>query len=160
MDPPQDTQENVRKVSEKSIELELKESLLKAQLERGKNPSPTAEQLNDLQGQVDIAINQIKDLNIKIGELEGGLEMVAKHAGTQMQPNQLKEMPTNPAEITQKLLKLAEHIIVLEKEVSHLRAAEKSRNAATEPDTDANPSASSPSTPNPSSQKKPPIMPL
>lgn len=96
-------------------------------------PEPTASEamdrtvvmpqgLAEVQGQLEIAFSQIKMLNKRIHTLETELESVSRQSVTRLEPNQLKEAPMNPADFTQKLLKLAEHVIVLEKEVARMKS--------------------------------------
>jgi hypothetical protein len=76
--------------------------------------------MGEIQGQLEIAFTQLKSLNKRIYELEVALSEVAQPAATPLELNNLKEPPMNPADFTQKLLKLAEHVIVLEKNMSKL----------------------------------------
>lgn len=78
--------------------------------------------MGEMQGQMEIAFSQIKNLNRKVYQLETELESVSRIAATKLDVNELKEAPMNPGDFTQKLLKLAEHVIVLEKEVARLKA--------------------------------------
>ncbi|MCG3203375.1 MAG: hypothetical protein KCHDKBKB_00031 [Elusimicrobia bacterium] len=75
----------------------------------------------EIQGQIEIVFSQIKTLNRKVAQMESEMESLARTASAKLETNELKEAPMNPAEFTQKLLKLAEHVIVLEKEVSRLK---------------------------------------
>lgn len=79
----------------------------------------------EIQGQMEIAFSQIKSLNKKFNELESLLESLARQNASRLEPNELKEPPLNPADFTQKLLKLAEHVIMLEKEMSRLKIESK-----------------------------------
>lgn len=90
----------------------------------------------DLQAQFEIAITQIKQLNKKVFELERQIETLGSRSQAQLEPNELKEPPMDAGDFTKKLLKVVEHVIVLEKEVARLRE---------------NPASTS---------AKPPIMPL
>jgi hypothetical protein len=90
--------------------------------------------MGEIQGQMEIAFSQIKNLNKKVAQLEAELESVARHTTANLDPNQLKEPPINAADFAQKLLKLAEHVIALEKEMARIKAS--------------------------STQIKPPVMPL
>jgi hypothetical protein len=94
----------------------------------------------DLQAQFEIAISQIKQLNKKVFELERQLETLSTRADVSLEPNELKEPPADPADYTKKLLKVVEHVIVLEKEMAKLRSEKE-------------PSG-------PAAGHKPPIMPL
>ncbi len=49
-----------------------------------------------------------------------------------LEPNELKEPPMDAADFTKKLLKVVEHVILLEKEVANLKA-QKEQSAATPP---------------------------
>jgi len=117
--------------------------------------------INDLQSQIEIAYSQIKNLNHKMSDLDQQVELLERHQNVKLETNELKEPPTDPADFTQKLLKLAEHVIMLEKEVSRLRSASKSSqplNPSDPPQTQQNPSP--PVSENPPNPSKPPIMPL
>jgi hypothetical protein len=92
----------------------------------------------DLQAQFEIAINQIKQLNKKVFELERQIETLGSRSESKLEVNELREPPMDANDFTKKLLKVVEHVIVLEKEVARLR----------QPSEEANPTA------------KPPIMPL
>ncbi len=114
--------------------------------------------MGEVQGQLEIAFTQIKTLNKKIAQLESELETLSRNAATKLETNELKEVPMNPADFTQKLLKLAEHVIVLEKEVARMKTGSKSpgngnggttSNVAAPVEVPAEPAA-----------PKPPIMPI
>lgn len=105
----------------------------------------------DLQAQIDIVIAQLKNLNKKMGDMEDKIDAMEKHAEVRIEPNELKDPPANAADYMQKLLKLAEHVIVLEKEVGRLRSRETSNTSASP--TRAKPAPSS-------TPPKPPIMPV
>jgi len=115
--------------------------------------------INDLQAQIEIAFSQIKNLNIKTNDIEQLMDLMARQKEVQLEPNQLKELPMDPADFTKKLLKLAEHVIVLEKEMARLRAGTRPQTPAAR----ANPSnlvTSPQATVKPKPPLKPPIMPL
>ncbi len=99
----------------------------------------------DLQAQFEIAITQIKHLNRKVNELEQHIEILEQHSNVKLETNELKNPPMDPTEFTNKLMKLVEHVLVLEKEMARLKG---SGNAP------AQPKAASPST------HQPPVMPL
>lgn len=104
----------------------------------------------EIQGQLEIAFSQIKHLNKKVYELETMLNAVSPNTSSPQQ-NTLLEMPTNANDFAQKLLKLAEHVIVLEKNMSRVIAKTGTQDTAlphSEPTTPAAAGA------------KPPIMPL
>jgi hypothetical protein len=113
-------------------------------------PEPSAEPLDmektivmpagmaEIQGQLEIAFSQIKHLNKKVYELEKALPS----AGSTTSATSTADTPSNVPELAQKLLKLAEHVIVLEKNLNKLMANK------------------SPLVPSETPQVKPPIMPL
>ncbi len=105
--------------------------------------------VSDLQAQFEIAITQIKQLNKKVYELERQIETISSHAAVKLEPNELKEPPMDAADFSKKLLKVVEHVIMLEKEVVKLRDKEPSKPNFTEEPASA---AAIPS--------KPTIMPL
>jgi hypothetical protein len=76
----------------------------------------------EMQLQLDIIVSQLKNINQKVGELEERLENVPDLTNTPQDIAVLKEPPVNPEDYTKKLLKLAEHVIVLEKEVARLKS--------------------------------------
>jgi hypothetical protein len=98
--------------------------------------------MSDVQAQLEIIFSQIKTMNKKLYEIESGLQSVSKQTATSLDANHDSEPPMNPSDFTQKLLKLAEHVIVLEKEVTRLKAGAK---PAAKPEAE---------------QPKPPIMPI
>ena len=103
----------------------------------------------EIQGQLEIAFSQLKTMNRKLQTLETEMESLSRKAALRLEPNELREPPTNPADFSQKLLKLAEHVIILEKEVARMRG------------TGSAPASAPASTPSaPSGQTKPPIMPI
>jgi len=117
----------------------------------------------DLQAQIEIAFSQIKHLSVKTNDMEQHMDLLEQHKGVQLETNELKEPPMNPADFVQKLLKLAEHVIVLEKEMARLKAQFKvspaptqTRPAPRQPTRTPNPVPAIP-TPKPT---KPPIMPI
>lgn len=79
--------------------------------------------MGEIQGQMEIAFSQIKNLNKKIYEMEALVESLARQNASKLDVNEIKEPPTNAAEFAQKLLKLAEHVIVLEKEMARLKSS-------------------------------------
>ncbi len=109
--------------------------------------------VGEVQGQLEIAFSQIKSMNKKISQLESDLETLSRNAATKLEPNELKEAPMNPADFTAKLLKLAEHVIVLEKEVSRLKSTAKPNGNSQPAGGAAAPAESQPS-------GKPPILPI
>jgi hypothetical protein len=108
------------------------------------------EGMGEVQGQLEIAFSQIKTLSKKVSQMESELDSVARNIIGKLDRNELKEPPMNPADFTQKLLKLAEHVIVLEKEVARLKNGGK-KDLAEEEGTPTPPSSAGP---------KPPVMPL
>ena len=80
--------------------------------------------MQDLQTQIDIMAAQIKQLNKKIISMDQSLEGALKHAPANANLPPMMEMPTNPQDFTQKLMKLAEHVIVLEKDMAKLKKHE------------------------------------
>ena len=102
--------------------------------------------VSDLQAQVDIALSQLRSLSRKVGELEENLETVSRHAAARLDTGEMNEPPKNAEDFARKLLILAEHVLVLEKEMVRLRG--QRAGAAPAPG----------SAPQP--QQKPPIMPL
>ena len=112
--------------------------------------------LGEVQGQLEIAFSQIKTLNKKVAQLESELETVSKTAAAKLEKNDLSQAPTDPADFTQKLLKLAEHVIVLEKEVARMKSAPApvKENAETETEMVQTAEAGA------SSGNRPPIMPI
>lgn len=109
--------------------------------------------VGEIQGQIEIAFSQIKTLSKKVAQMESELESVARNSSARLERNELKEIPMNPADFTQKLLKLAEHVIVLEKEVERLKGAKDSDSSTPE-------AAPAPGIPPVPSAPKPPVMPL
>jgi hypothetical protein len=76
----------------------------------------------DMQMQLDIIVSQLKNLNRKVSELEEKVENPA--GGTpSVDENLLKEPPANAEDYSKKLLTLAEHVIMLEKEVTRLKGS-------------------------------------
>ncbi len=110
----------------------------------------------EMQGQIEIVFSQIKTLSKKVAQLESEMETVSRTASAKLETNELKEVPMNPADFTQKLLKLAEHVIILEKDVARLKGEKNSSamNAAS----DETVVMTSP--PAASGAPKPPIMPI
>ncbi len=96
----------------------------------------------EIQGQLEIAFSQIKHLNKKVFELEKAIPVGGVTNG-ESASSIGNEQPGNISDLAQKLLKLAEHVILLEKNVNKLMHANKSSLVPSE-------------TP----QVKPPIMPL
>ncbi len=76
----------------------------------------------DLQLQLDIIVSQLKNLNQKMSELEDRIESIPDANNTSQDIAALKEAPVNPEDYTKKLLKLAEHVIMLEKEVARMKS--------------------------------------
>jgi hypothetical protein len=109
--------------------------------------------VSELQAQLEIALSQIKNLNKKVYELESSVEIVQKHADVKLNPDELKEPPMNAGEFTQKLLKVVEHVLVLEKEVAKLKLANSRQTTGTPNQTQKTP-ATTPNSP------RPPILPL
>jgi hypothetical protein len=110
----------------------------------------------EVQGQLEIAFSQIKLLNKKVYELEMTLsDMPSNTAPVSDDFSRLKEPPANPADFMQKLLKLAEHVIVLEKHVSRLMGATRQT-----PNPTPAPTPKTQSPPSAPLASKPPIMPL
>ena len=72
--------------------------------------------MGEIQGQLEIAFSQIKNLNRKMVEMEALLDSLARQNANKLELNELKEPPMNPADFTQKLLKLAEHVIIIDQE--------------------------------------------
>lgn len=100
----------------------------------------------ETQAQIEICITQIKQLNKKVIHLEEIAEELYTKAQNQSSA-QTSTVVDNPStaitgDFSQKLLKLAEHVIVLEKEVARLRQAERNKSAS------------------PENPGKPPVMPL
>lgn len=125
--------------------------------------------VSELQAQIEIAVSQVKHMNKKIYEVEQQIEKLQMQRSAQLDDNELKEPPMDPADFTKKLLKVVEHVIVLEKEVSQLRNQAGVRPAASpkapEPAKPAPPPSlfdvgSSEPTPPLGTGGKPPIMPL
>ena len=75
----------------------------------------------EIQAQIEIAITQIRNLNNKINDIEQSVDLLQKHSSVQLESDPLKQGPANPEDFQKKLLKLAEHVIVLEKEVNRLK---------------------------------------
>lgn len=92
----------------------------------------------EIQGQLEIAFSQIKHLNKKVFDLEKAL--ASGNPAPVSAPS--GEPSSNVPELAQKLLKLAEHVIVLEKNLNKLMANKSSM------------------VPTETTQIKPPIMPL
>jgi len=112
----------------------------------------TPKDIADVQGQIEVAISQLKFLNQKVSEIEGQMDTLERHASVRLESSELKEPPANAGDFSVKLLKLAEHVIVLEKEVTRLKLAEKNS---------GEPPLSSPSGESENPVKpKPPVMPL
>ena len=106
--------------------------------------------ISEFQGQLEFVFNQLKTLNRTVSQLEDRVESIGNSpAPGAIDINQLKTPPMNPGEFTQKLLKLAEHVIQLEKEVARLKGVGLSGTAPAAP-------MQAPA-PNPS---KPPVMPI
>lgn len=120
--------------------------------EKERAPLPTIS--GEVQGQVEIIFSQIKTLSKKVAQLESEMESVSRTASAKLEANELKEVPMNPADFTQKLLKLAEHVIVLEKDVARMKSSAKS---ATTPAADETVVMQQPSA---STGQRPPIMPI
>jgi len=78
-------------------------------------------QFADIQAQIEIAITQIRNMNKKIDDIEQSVDLLQKHGSIQLESDPLIQGPTKPEEFQKKLLKLAEHVIVLEKEVNRLK---------------------------------------
>lgn len=91
----------------------------------------------EIQGQIEIAISQIRNLGRKMSELEQQIDQIQRHQSVRLEGNELTEGPANPKDFAQKLLKLAEHVIVLEKEVARLKGGAAPR--ATETPRQPNP---------------------
>jgi hypothetical protein len=89
----------------------------------------------DMQEQFELAIDQIKSINTKIGELEDEIQNLKSKVSARMEPDELREAPMSPQDFTQKLLKLAEHVIILEKQMARFKpeGAEKSEPSKAEP---------------------------
>jgi TolA-binding protein len=77
--------------------------------------------VSDLQAAVEISINQIKQLNKKVAHLEGLVEKMEQSQQIKSDFHELKEPPMDAGDFTKKMLKVVEHVIVLEKEVAQLR---------------------------------------
>jgi hypothetical protein len=107
----------------------------------------------EIQGQLEIAFTQIKTLSKKVSQMESELDSVARAIMAKLDKNELKEIPMNPADFTQKLLKLAEHVIVLEKEVDRLKTGAPKNDLVEAAPASERPTAA-PATP------KSPMMPL
>lgn len=120
--------------------------------------------VSDLQAAMEIAIGQVKQLNRKVSDLEEEIERLKKNRQTDLQPNELKEPPMDAADFTKKLLKVVEHVIVLEKEVSNLRGRPAVGPASpTATPSTATPAAASPQFEfgtSPPGATRPPILPL
>ncbi len=109
----------------------------------------------EVQGQLEIAFSQIKTLSKKVSQMESELDSVARNIIGKLDKNELKELPMNPADFTQKLLKLAEHVIVLEKEVERLKNTNSKK--SNDPETTIPPADPMPAMP---AAPRPPMMPL
>ncbi len=83
--------------------------------------------VSDLQAQFEIAITQIKQLNKKVYELEKQVDTFATRSEAKLEPHELKEPPMDAGDFTKKLLKVVEHVIILEKEVNLLKAKDSSQ---------------------------------
>ncbi len=70
---------------------------------------------------LDLALTQVSSLARKMGDVEDKIKTLEKAMDNRIEPNELKEMPATPADFATKLLKLAEHVIILEREVASLR---------------------------------------
>ncbi len=77
--------------------------------------------VSDLQAAVEISINQIKQLNKKVAQLELMVEKMEQNQQIKSNLHELKEPPMDAGDFTKKMLKVVEHVIVLEKEVAQLR---------------------------------------
>jgi len=80
-------------------------------------------QFAEIQAQIEIALTQIRNMNKKIDDIEQSVDLLQKHGSIQLESDPLIQGPTKPEEFQKKLLKLAEHVIVLEKEVNRLKGA-------------------------------------
>lgn len=87
----------------------------------------------ETQIQLDIIVSQLKNLNRKVSEMEEKLENVPEITNTTEEIAALKELPVNAEDFAKKLLKLAEHVIFLEKEVARLKQASPAATAAKPP---------------------------
>ncbi|MCB4755781.1 MAG: hypothetical protein LHV69_01885 [Elusimicrobia bacterium] len=105
----------------------------------------------EIQAQLDIIVTQIKSLNKKVSDLEDKIDGVEQKSPAKAEAHELKDAPKDASDLAKKLLKLAEHVIVLEKEMARLQGRGGSA-PAKETSADSSP-ASSPS-------GKPPVMPL
>ena len=113
--------------------------------------------MGEVQGQLEIAFSQIKMLNKKVSQMESELDSVARNVTSKLERNELKELPMNPADFTQKLLKLAEHVIVLEKEVERMKTNGAKKGVEEELSTTL---VKAPAISAVSTAPKPPLMPL
>jgi hypothetical protein len=112
--------------------------------------------MGEVQGQLEIAFSQIKTLNKKILQIESELDSVARSVTGRLDRNELQEVPMNPSDFTQKLLKLAEHVIVLEKEVERLKGS----NGQDGPPTESEPAGSTETATSQPRAPRPPVMPI
>ncbi len=118
-----------------------------------------------IQGQLDIVITQIKNLNKKVSDLEDSFENTS-NATKKAEAGELKEMPRDMGDFAQKLLKLAEHVIILEKEMARLKGKEPGPRANPDATIIMAPKPATPGSATPGSpalgavNPKPPVMPL
>jgi len=129
-----------------------------APMEKERPPMPTIS--GEVEGQVEIVFSQIKTLSRKVAQLESEMETVSRTASAKLEANELKEVPMNPADFTQKLLKLAEHVIVLEKDVARLKAGARNNPPANGSATASQGEPGLPAQPSAPSGPRPPVMPI
>jgi hypothetical protein len=77
----------------------------------------------DLHAQMELIFTQVKQLNKRSAEFETSLEDLTRKLLEKYEPNTLKEPVADQKDLMQKLLKIAEHVIALEKDVAKLKAA-------------------------------------
>jgi len=123
---------------------------------------------SEVRAGLDLALTSVSSLSRKMGDLEEKMKALERVMEFKLEPNELKELPSNPAEFGTKLLKLAEHVIILEREVAFFKKKKTSAPTGNSPDTPQEIVKEIPKAPPPIEnpfektivEKKPPIMPL
>jgi hypothetical protein len=75
----------------------------------------------EMQAQLEIALTQIRSLNQRLNQAEEALERQKGAPAQSVDESVLRGMPKNNEELVKKILTLAEHVIVLEREVAALK---------------------------------------
>jgi|GEM_PF-4162332 len=120
---PASNQDNFSEYSERSsVPHDEKPGGVDSSFPHSPSESFVHSQDQNVSSQLEILFSHLKSLTHRLEEMEQQIELLNRHKTAMLSPNKLKEPPMDPADFTNKLLKLAEHIIVMEKELAKLKS--------------------------------------